>query len=58
MKILRKLGLKCKNFLWALTVAFMLGVHNFYKGETKSKDDIVSHIEHHLEAEDDAPLET
>lgn len=57
MHTLSKLGKSIKNLLWALTVAFMLGVHNFYKGETKSKDDIVSHIEKHYEAEDDSPFD-
>jgi len=44
-----------RNLLWALIVAFMLGVHNFYKEEIRSKDDIVSHIEHDIYEEDDAP---
>jgi hypothetical protein len=44
-----------KNLAWALIVAFMLGVHNFYTGETKSKDDIVFQIEQDSEEEDAAP---
>ncbi len=44
-----------KNLVWALLVAFMLGVHNFYFQETKSKDDIVFHIEQKTIEEDDAP---
>jgi hypothetical protein len=31
--------------LWALIVAYMLGMHNFYKGEDKTTDDIVITIE-------------
>lgn len=44
-----------KNLFWALIVAFMLGVHNFYLGETKSKDDIVFHIEQTIIEEDNQP---
>lgn len=31
--------------MWALIVAYMLGMHNFYKGEEKTADDIVITIE-------------
>jgi hypothetical protein len=31
--------------LWVLIVAYMLGMHNFYKGEDKTTDDIVITIE-------------
>jgi hypothetical protein len=44
-----------KNLVWALIVAFMLGVHNFYTGETKSKEDIVFQIEQDVIEEDTAP---
>jgi hypothetical protein len=44
-----------RNLAWALIVAFMLGIHNFYTGETKSKDDIVFHIEQDVIEEDSAP---
>lgn len=44
-----------KNFLWALIVAFMVGVHNFYKQEMDSPDSIVSSIEIDAEEEDDTP---
>lgn len=33
----------------------MLGVHNFYMGETKSKDDISFRIEQNAVVENDAP---
>ncbi len=32
--------------LWALIVAYMLGLHNFYTGEDKTTDDITIRIEH------------
>lgn len=44
-----------KNLLWALIVAFMVGVHNFYKQEIDSSDSIVSSIEMDAEEEDDTP---
>jgi hypothetical protein len=44
-----------KNLAWAMIVAFMLGVHNFYTGETKSKDDIVFQIEQDTQEENAAP---
>ncbi|MFD2200944.1 hypothetical protein [Shivajiella indica] len=44
-----------RNLIWALIVAFMLGVHNFYKQETKSKDDIAFRIEQDVKEEDAAP---
>lgn len=44
-----------KNLLWALIVAFMVGIHNFYKQEMDSSDSIVSSIEVDAEEEDDTP---
>lgn len=44
-----------KNLLWALIVAFMVGVHNFYKQEMDSPDSIVFSIEIDAEEEDDTP---
>ena len=38
-------------------VAYMLGVHNFYKGEDKTPDDIVITIEHNEVQEDGTPKE-
>jgi len=29
-----------KRNLWAIVVAYMLGMHNFYKGEDKTPDDL------------------
>jgi hypothetical protein len=31
--------------IWGIIVAYMLGMHNFYKGEDKTKDDIIITIE-------------
>ena len=42
MKWIRRQG-------WALIVAYMLGIHNFYRGEDKNRDDIVITIEHREE---------
>jgi hypothetical protein len=41
--------------MWALIVAYMLGIHNFYKGEDKTPDDIVITIEHNEVQEDGTP---
>lgn len=40
---------------WAIIVAYMLGLHNFYKGEDKTSDDIVITIEHNQVQEDGTP---
>jgi len=34
-----------RSKIWAIIVAYMLGMHNFYKGEEKTPDDIVITIE-------------
>ena len=44
-----------RKISWALIVAFMLGVHNFYKQEMDSPDTIVSSIEIDSEEEGSAP---
>ena len=41
--------------LWALIVAYMLGMHNFYKGEDKTTNDIVITIEQSEVQENSAP---
>ena len=41
--------------VWALIVAYMVGIHNFYKGEDKTSDDIVITIERNEVQEDGAP---
>jgi hypothetical protein len=32
--------------LWAIIVAYMLGLHNFYRGDDKTPDNMVIKIEH------------
>ncbi|WP_175454263.1 hypothetical protein [Algoriphagus alkaliphilus] len=44
-----------RRLMWALIVAFMVGVHNFYKQEMDSPDSIVNSIEIDKEEEDSAP---
>ncbi|MCS5491052.1 hypothetical protein [Algoriphagus limi] len=44
-----------RRLLWALIVAFMVGVHNFYKQEMDSPVSIVSSIELDAEEEDSSP---
>jgi len=41
--------------IWAIIVAFMIGIHNFYKEEIKLRDDIVLTIENNESDEDSAP---
>jgi hypothetical protein len=55
IRLLKSLWRSLRNLAWALIVAFMLGIHNFYTGETKSKDDIVFTIEQEVIEEDAAP---
>ena len=55
VKSLKLIWKSIRNLAWALIVAFMLGIHNFYTGETKSKDDIVFTIEQDVIEEDAAP---
>ncbi|RPA69353.1 hypothetical protein EF405_06020 [Cyclobacteriaceae bacterium YHN15] len=55
VKCFKSIWQPTKNLAWAVIVAFMLGVHNFYTGETKSKDDIVFQIEQDTQEENAAP---
>ncbi|MBN7814813.1 hypothetical protein [Algoriphagus pacificus] len=55
MKILKKAFKSFRKLCWALLVAFMVGVHNFYKQEMDSPDSITSSIEIDAEEEDSAP---
>jgi hypothetical protein len=34
-----------RKILWAIIVSYMLGMHNFYKGEDKTTDDVCITIE-------------
>jgi hypothetical protein len=36
-----RLAIRVRRILWGILVAYMLGVHNFYKGEDKALDDII-----------------
>jgi hypothetical protein len=50
--------IRTRRILWGLIVAYMLGVHNFYKGEDKGIDDIIKTpytIEHKEARENDVP---
>ncbi|GAB3228342.1 hypothetical protein J0A67_14355 [Algoriphagus aestuariicola] len=55
MKGLFKFFRPFRRLLWALIVAFMVGVHNFYKQEMDSPDSIVSSIEMDSEENDSTP---
>ena len=39
-KILRLTIDRIRRIVWGLIVAYMLGLHNFYKGEDRTVDDI------------------
>lgn len=41
--------------IWAIIVAYIVGIHNFYKEEDKTPDDIVITIEDNDAQEDSAP---
>ena len=43
--------------IWAIIVAYMLGMHNFYKEENKTPDDIVITIEYNEVQENGTPKE-
>ena len=45
--IFNRLLVYLRRKLWALIVAYMLGMHNMYTGDQKSPDDIAIKIEHH-----------
>ncbi len=44
-----------KRKIWTILVAYMVGIHNFYKEEDKTPDDIVITIEDNESQEDSAP---
>lgn len=37
---LTQLGISIRRFMWSFLVAYMIGLHNFWKGEEKSVEDI------------------
>ncbi|MFC5626728.1 hypothetical protein [Algoriphagus winogradskyi] len=51
----RKFLRPARRLVWALIVAFMVGVHNFYKQEMDSADSIVSSIQIDEEQDDSSP---
>lgn len=55
MRRLKEIFRPVRRILWALIVAFMVGVHNFYKQEMDSPDTIVSQIQQDAEEEDSSP---
>lgn len=55
MKPVFKILKPIRNLAWALIVAFMVGVHNFYKQEMDSPDSIVSSIQLDDEQDDSSP---
>jgi hypothetical protein len=50
-----KLMRSLRRHLWALIVAYMLGMHNMYKGEDKTLDNIVITTEYNQVQEDGTP---
>jgi hypothetical protein len=40
--ILFKILSTVRKFVWSIILAYMLGVHNFYKGENKTPDYIIT----------------
>jgi hypothetical protein len=45
---------RTRRVLWAIIVAYMLGMHNFYKGEDQTPDSI-AHVEVSKAQEDGEP---
>ena len=43
--IVRQLLHGIRRILWSLIVAYMLGIHNFYHGDNKTKDESINTIE-------------
>ena len=44
-----------RRTLWAIVVAYMLGLHNVYQQEDKTVDDILITIEEEAAQEDSSP---
>jgi hypothetical protein len=53
--ILYHLARAVKRRIWAMIVAYMLGMHNFYTGENKTRDDISIKIEYNQVQEEGEP---
>ena len=50
-----RLMTRMRRMVWAIIVAYMLGLHNFYHGEDKTQDDIAFKAEVIDVQEDSAP---
>ena len=50
-----KLIERIRRTIWAIIVAYMLGMHNFYKGEEKTADNIIITVEVKEMQEDGSP---
>ncbi|MEM6841029.1 MAG: hypothetical protein AAF632_02280 [Bacteroidota bacterium] len=46
-----------KRQIWAIIVAYMIGIHNFYREENKTPEDIVFTVEDYEEQGDSMPKE-
>ncbi|WP_153231760.1 hypothetical protein [Algoriphagus machipongonensis] len=55
MRIIHQVVRYFRRLTWALIVAFMVGVHNFYKQEMDSPDTIKTSIEVDATEEDSRP---
>lgn len=53
--IFYQLIVRIRRTIWAIIVAYMLGMHNFYRGEEKTADDIVITVEVKEMQEDGSP---
>lgn len=55
MKIFHKLFQRMIKMVWAIMVAYMLGLHNVYKQEEKTPEDILIRIEKDGKQEEGSP---
>lgn len=53
--ILRKIFYYLKRKTWIIIVAYMVGIHNFYKEEDKTPDEVILTIDDTEVQEDSAP---
>ncbi len=53
--ILRKIFYYLKRKVWIIIVAYMVGIHNFYKEEDKTPDEVILTIDDTEVQEDGAP---
>lgn len=55
MSFLHTIVRSLKKMLWAVIVAYMLGIHNVYKEVEENPKDVVYHVEDIEAQEDDEP---